>query len=205
MQINPSEYRIEAPQRSAALPIDATEHRHPFLLAHHPDNWEHVAGFGWLPVIRRLHIVSGVNGVRNGDASGMVLDLQSRGYVVLRNEQHSYMGKYQTRTGPAYLDRWTTIVKLNARRSVPRRSEEGQREYNEWRAGLVTSGEIEMPAPEWLAEIVDRYEERARRRYVDIHNPQVAAKVAELEQRAAEMRADIDVATGKAKPAKRGK
>jgi len=151
-----------------------------FYLMHHPEGWEPVettAGtWEWLPVLKRLLLKPGVNGVRGGggqiDDSFARVGFADRGWTIL-DRQLGYVTRYPCRRGYSYYLTWDVPSKVG-RRLIVRHDSEG---YNEFRRELVTSGAVEMPVSEILEGILETYSNQINRNSKDIHIPTVKAKI----------------------------
>jgi len=147
---------------------------------HHPEGWEPVettAGtWEWLPVLKRLLLKPGVNGVRGGggqiDDSFARVGFADRGWTIL-DRQLGYVTRYPCRRGYSYYLTWDVPSKVG-RRLIVRHDSEG---YNEFRRELVTSGAVEMPVSEILEGILETYSNQINRNSKDIHIPTVKAKI----------------------------
>lgn len=151
-----------------------------FYLMHNPQGWEpnklDDGTWEWLPVLKRLMIKPGVNGVRgtrNGVDDGQArMGYQDRGWTILPRDL-GYITRYPCRRGYSYYLTWDQPIKAG-NRLVVRHDAEG---YNEFRRGLVESGAVPMPVPEVLIARLQDYQKQINRNAKDVHIPTVKAKV----------------------------
>ena len=173
-----------------------------FYLMHNPEGWEPVqrddGGWEWLPVLKKLLIKPGVNGVRStrsgSDDSQARIGFQDRGWTIL-NRDLGYITRYPCRKGYTYYLTWDKPIKAG-RRVVIRHDEEG---YNDFRRSLVIEGLIPKPVPEILTAILQSHQKVIDRNAKDIHIPAVKAKIEETQDLIDGAKMAANALTGKPK------
>jgi len=156
-----------------------------FYLMHNPEGWEPVqkedGSWEWLPVLKRLLLKPGVNGVRgtrNGlDDSRARISFQDRGWTII-DRSMGYVTRYPCRRGWSYYLTWDHPIKAG-RRLVVRHDAEG---YNEFRRELVEDGVVQAPLPEVLADVLRGHQKQIDRNSKDIHIPVVKARIDEAKE-----------------------
>ena len=151
-----------------------------FYLMHSPQGWEpnklEDGTWEWLPVLKRLLLKPGVNGVRMAggtiDDSQARIGYQDRGWTII-DRRLGYVTRYPCRGGNSYYLTWDEPIKAG-RRLVVRHDAEG---YNDFRRSLVEDGVISPPVPEVLAAILQDYHKQIDRNSKDVHIPIVKAKI----------------------------
>lgn len=178
-----------------------------FYLMHHPERWEPVETEGgdweWLPKLKRLLLVPGVNGVRatagGVDDSHARINFENQGWHLLPRDL-GYVVRYPCRTAaPSHYTLWDTPVVMG-RRVVLRHDTEG---YNQFRRELVTSGTIPPPEPEALEVILNDLQHRIDRNSAQIHVPLAKAVVDKATAKRAGARKAATKAAKKPAPRKR--
>lgn len=193
-----------------------------FVLAHHPDSWEFIDG-AWLPQLKTIPLIPGVNGCRQGpdghlpvlvalrqdrwtpidDQIAIKITDPDTGKIV---DDAGYLLEWEGRRGPHYSDAWCTPMLLGSGRnaSVDWSTGFDVAGYNVWRLWLVESGTIEKPSPAVMAQLLKVQEKRASRRINESHdgNPHIQAHVkAEMDKLEA-MRSASNGADKKRRPVK---
>lgn len=174
-----------------------------FYLMHNPEGWEPVklddGGWEWLPVLKRLLIKPGVNGVRGGkggaDDSQARMGYQDRGWTILSREL-GYIMRYPCKRGYSYYLTWDKPIKAG-KRLVVRHDAEG---YNDFRRSLIEDGLISAPIPEVLVGVLESYQKQIDRNAKDIHIPTVKAKIDEAQALITGAREAAAELTSKTKP-----
>lgn len=147
----------------------------------HPEQWEWVAPYGWLPHIKRFSRQPGVNGVKHDNKGGDTLAVAQKmeeGFQFIDYQQtqdgKSYMmANSNTTSGkPLHHDRWYSFKQIG-NRVFPKRDREG---YNEWRKWLVTEGIIDAPDPDVLRAILGTKYDNITRTQALQHLPELKAK-----------------------------
>ena len=153
-----------------------------FHLMFAPGQWEAVEmtgrGWTWLPKLKKLPLLPGVNGVRFGrphaDASLAIASAQQRGLTVIPDDYRGgFVMRHMTANGWTHLHNAERLVRVGLTSEV-----RGDRDaWNEFRYGLVVDGIIPPPSAEELELLIDRQRRRLERNQKDIHIPAVAARV----------------------------
>jgi len=168
-----------------------------FLLAHHPESFEFVGG-KWLPMLKTIPLIPGVNGCRNG-ANGhqpVIVELRNNRWVPLDEDMsikvtdpdtgdivddEGYMEEWEGKKGPHFSDAWCNpmLVGSGKAASVDWNTGFDHAGYNAWRAWLIEEGHIKPPSPAVLARLTKIQEKRANRRIHESHdgNPHIQAQV----------------------------
>lgn len=156
-----------------------------FYLMHNPEGWEPVkrddGGWEWLPILKRLLLKPGVNGVRGTkggmDDSQARIGFQDRGWTII-DRTMGYVTRYPCRRGYSYYLTWDKPIRAG-RRLIVRHDAEG---YNAFRRELVEDGVIAPPLPEILDGVLDGFQKQIDRNSKDIHIPIVKAKIDEAKE-----------------------
>lgn len=169
-----------------------------FTLGHYPTEWEMVEtenGLEWLPRLKKLAMIPGVNGVRqtrNGvDDRIARTTYTDQGWTLIPRDL-GYVTAYPTTTGTTYLLTWDRPKRLG-NRCIVKHDEAG---FNAFRRSLIEDGVIERPDPDALEAIAERLRRTIARNEKNAHIAGVAEKIEADRELLAAMRGD-------AKPSKR--
>ena len=180
-----------------------------FYMMHHPDSWEAVETspdqWEWLPKLKRLLLVPGVNGVRavrGGMDDGQArINFEKQGFKILPRAL-GYVTKYTARNGrPTYFATWERPVALGNRVAVRMDHDENI----EFRRALLTDGVVEPPEPESLEIVLEDLQQRINRNGTQIHIPGAKKVVDKAEAKKAGATKAKAKAVKKAKPVRRRK
>ena len=166
-----------------------------FTLGHYPTEWEMVEtenGLEWLPRLKKLALVPGVNGVRqtrNGvDDRIARTTYTDQGWTLIPRDL-GYVTAYPTTSGTTYLLTWDRPKRLGNRCIV---------KHNAFRRSLIEDGVIERPDPDALEAIAERLRRTIARNEKNAHIAGVAEKIEADRELLAAMREEP-------KPKKRGR
>ena len=161
---------------STVLPMRRTPD---FTLGHYPTEWEMVEtenGLEWLPRLKKLALVPGVNGVRqtrNGvDDRIARTTYADRGWTLIPREL-GYVTAYPTTSGTTYLLTWDVPKRLG-NQCILKHDGPG---YNAFRRSLIVDGIIERPDPDALEAITERLRRTISRNEKNAHLAGVADKL----------------------------
>ena len=153
-----------------------------FYMMHHPDSWEPVEvepdQWEWLPKLKKLLLVPGVNGVRSSGRGGVDdgparINFERQGFKILPRDL-GYVTRYTARNGrPTFFASWEIPVAIGNR--VALRLDEDH--YLEFRRSLVESGLVAPPEPEALDIVLEDLKHRINRNGTQIHIPGAKAVV----------------------------
>lgn len=148
----------------------------PFILAHYPSNWDFFDG-QFVPRVKKIPLVPGVNGHRHGDDSIPRANLIKDGWNILRDvtvtvtgedgepkEVPHYMVEHQGYQGPLFLDVWThpEVIGQGPNAVVDYTHDgEGQRT---WLKSLVKNGDVEPIRPAVAKRVAERLGNDAARK-----------------------------------------
>ena len=182
-----------------------------FLWAAHPDSWEFIDG-QWLPRLKKIPLVDGVNGCRKGPYGHIPVLNQLRidRFIPLDDEiavkltdkdgkitdDAGYMVKWEGQRGAHYADIWATPHLVGSGRQLRVDWSTGYdvAGFNAWRLWLVESGTVPKPTPAVLAQIIKLQGKRANRRVGESHdgNPHVQAHVKREQDKLEAMKASAE-------------
>ena len=168
-----------------------------FVYCHHPNSWEFHADLGWIPRVKKIPLIPGVNGCRKGPsgAQPVLTRLRSDGWIVLDEDgpvvrtgddgdlvrDNGYLYKWEGTGGPIYQDAWTrpSVIGVGPSAKVDWTSQYDREGFAAWRAMLRDKGMVPAATPAVLAEACKVQERRSRRRLSEGHdgNPHVQAHV----------------------------
>ena len=170
-----------------------------FTLGHYPTEWEMVEtenGLEWLPRLKKLALVPGVNGVRqtrNGvDDRIARTTYTDQGWPLIPRDL-GYVTAYPTTTGTTYLLTWDRPKRLG-NRCIVKHDDQG---FNAFRRSLIEGGVIERPDPDALEASAERLRRTIARNEKNAHIAGVAEKIEADRELLAAMREEP-------KPKKRG-
>ena len=170
-----------------------------FTLGHYPTEWEMVEtenGLEWLPRLKKLALVPGVNGVRqtrNGvDDRIARTTYTDQGWTLIPRDL-GYVTAYPTTSGTTYLLTWDRPKRLG-NRCIVKHDDQG---FNAFRRSLIEGGVIERPDPDALEAIAERLRRTIARNEKNAHIAGVAEKIEADRELLAAMREEP-------KPKKRG-
>tara|TARA_R100000664_G_C2739013_1_gene127839 strand:- start:492 stop:1046 length:555 start_codon:yes stop_codon:yes gene_type:complete len=170
-----------------------------FTLGHYPTEWEMVEtenGLEWLPRLKKLALVPGVNGVRqtrNGvDDRIARTTYTDQGWTLIPRDL-GYVTAYPTTSGTTYLLTWDRPKRLG-NRCIVKHDDAG---FNAFRRSLIEDGVIERPDPDALEAIAERLRRTIARNEKNAHIAGVAEKIEADRELLAAMREEP-------KPKKRG-
>ena len=179
-----------------------------FVFAHHPDSWEFVNG-EWLPRLKSIPLVPGVNGCRPGPNGHLqvIARLQSDRFTVLDEDMEirvtdpetgeivtdsGYMVEWEGQKGAHYSDAWCSPMLYGAgnRLQIDWSTEYDRAGFDAWRSWLVESGAIKRPTTAAMARLIKIQEKRANRRIGESHdgNPHVQAHVKREQDKLSDMK-----------------
>ena len=150
-----------------------------FTLGHYPTEWEMVEtenGLEWLPRLKKLALVPGVNGVRqtrNGvDDRIARTTYTDQGWTLIPRDL-GYVTAYPTTSGTTYLLTWDRPKRLG-NRCIVKHDDAG---FNAFRRSLIEGGVIERPDPDALEAIAERLRRTIARNEKNAHIAGVAEKI----------------------------
>jgi len=150
-----------------------------FTLGHYPTEWEMVEtenGLEWLPRLKKLALVPGVNGVRqtrNGvDDRIARTTYTDQGWTLIPRDL-GYVTAYPTTSGTTYLLTWDRPKRLG-NRCIVKHDDQG---FNDFRRSLIEGGVIERPDPDALEAIAERLRRTIARNEKNAHIAGVAEKI----------------------------
>lgn len=145
----------------------------PFLLQHHPYQWNLITEGNrpeLLPVLSPLVVEPGVGNVDEfNDPSAAITDARRRGWIVLPQEackasdtpdgRPGYVRRLRVRAGWVHHTPWASW-RILAGRAIP---ESDQKGYNAWLRRLMADGTIAPPDPSVLERMLKDAERRLQR------------------------------------------
>lgn len=180
-----------------------------FVYAAHPGAWEYVdKATGFLPRLKKIPLIPGVNGCRPGPNGHLpvLASLARKGWtvidesdVVIRTDPNGnlvrdkgYLYKYPGKRGAIYQDCWShpSLIGYGPTAQVDWATQYDRAGFDAWRAHLRDSGRVPAPTAGVMAQALKLQTRRAARRIVDGHdgNPHVQAHVKREQQRLEDMR-----------------
>lgn len=216
---------ISQPQESGRLPGRPWP---PFIYAHHPQAWEVVDG-EWLPVLKPIFAVPGVNGCKvlrtkqpDGSirtqviASTMKADMEQKGWrflderapvLVSRDgelvEEAGYLDEIEGDRGTFYCSVWwTPEVQGYGRRAQAVKGDFDQAGYDATRRRLVEQGAIPPVDPRIVGRKLDRQQDRAARSAKLAHDGSAPGLKARADREAARLE-EVEAASESKVPKKR--
>lgn len=182
-----------------------------FIYAHHPNSWEHVPGYGFLPRLKKHSIQAGVNGTQRGPRGihSLLTNLRADGWFPIDDqgpvmvtdpdsgdivEDSGYLLKWRGAKGAIYQDAWAepTIIGTGSQRRCDWNSQYDRAGFLAWREWLRDNDRVPAIQPGVASELVKLKERRANRRTSEGHdgNPHVQAIVLEEHQQLEALRKD---------------
>lgn len=168
-----------------------------FVYAHHPNSWEFHLEHGWIPYVKKIPLVPGVNGCRKGarGVQPVLTRLASEGWIVIDEDcpivltgsdgdlikDNGYLYRWEGIRGAIYQDAWSSpsVIGTGPAAKVDWQTQYDRVGFAAWRAMLVEKRLVPPASAAVLAEAVKVQTTRSRRRLAEGHdgNPHVQAQV----------------------------
>lgn len=160
-----------------------------FYYIHKPLRWQCIDG-EWLPLLSKLQLSPGVNGVdAQGGAQHALVNLDSKdGKKIPWNatqDGRSYLVAYPCKNGKYHCSRWERPRALGHRSVASETDTEG---WIAWLRWLVAEGHVSPPDPAALEILTDVQRDKLQRIKTAVQrHPDLAPRVAAEEKRLADM------------------